>query len=214
VSSETPDLDGSAVAVFGDRLPIAERFAQLLMTDGVTQGLIGPREGDRLWQRHLVNSALVGELLPIDARVVDVGSGAGLPGLALACCRGDLRVDLLESMQRRVSFLRDCVSVLGFESQVRVTRGRAEATEVVRDLGGSEWVTARAVAPLDVLVAWCLPLLRRGGRLLALKGDRAEAEVREYAAAVRGAGGFVEDVVLCGTELVTQPTRVVVVRKN
>jgi 16S rRNA (guanine527-N7)-methyltransferase len=214
VSSPAPVADPVAAAVFGPRLPLARRYAELLSGTGVEHGLIGPRERDRIWERHLVNSALLGELLPIDAHVVDVGSGAGLPGLALACVRADLVIELVESLQRRVDFLHAAVESLGVDAQVRVIHGRAESAEVRSLVGGSEWVTARAVAPLDRLAGWCLPLLRRGGRLLAMKGARADAEVLEHADAVRRAGAVIEGVVECGVGIVAEPARVIVVRRG
>jgi 16S rRNA (guanine527-N7)-methyltransferase len=202
-----------AALVFGPRLPVAVRFAELLATDGVEHGLLGPAERDRVWSRHLVNSAVVAELVPEGARVVDVGSGAGLPGLAIACRRPDLRVDLVEPMQRRVDFLTAAVAALGLDAQVRVVRGRAESPDVVRDVGRAEWVTARAVAPLGRLVGWCLPLVRPGGRLLAIKGARADEEVEGDEAVVRAAGGVVETIAHCGDGLVADPVRVVIVRR-
>ncbi len=176
--------------------------------------MIGPRERERLWDRHLVNCALVTELLPDQARVVDVGSGAGLPGLAMACRRADLSVVLLDSMQRRLDFVRSCIDALQFSAQATVVLGRVESPDVRSTLGRSEWLTARAVAPLDRLAGWCLPMLTKGGRLLALKGARAATEVAEHSKAVRRAGGVVEDVVQCGVGLVEEPTVVVIVRRT
>jgi 16S rRNA (guanine527-N7)-methyltransferase len=200
-------------AVFGERLPLASRYADLLAGDGVAHGMIGPRERDRLWDRHLINSALVTELLPGAARVVDVGSGAGLPGLAMACRRDDLEVVLLESMQRRIEFVQSCIVALDFGSKVSVLHSRVESPAARSALGRVDWMTARAVAPLDRLASWCLPLLGKGGRLSALKGARAHSEVAEHSVAVRRAGGLVEDVVQCGVGLVAEPTVVVIVRR-
>lgn len=167
----------AARALFGDRLPLAVDYAQLLATDGVVRGLIGPREIPRLWSRHLLNCAFVADLLPPDARVVDIGSGAGLPGIPLALRRPDLSVVLVEPLLRRATFLDEAVDRLGLARSVTVLRARAEDARAA--LGPVEWMTARAVAPLDRLVTWCGPLLAPGGRLLALKGARAEAEVAE-----------------------------------
>jgi 16S rRNA (guanine527-N7)-methyltransferase len=207
-------LADAASTVFGARIGLAERYAGLLSTVGIEHGLLGPREADRIWDRHLLNSAVVAELLPQDARVVDVGSGAGLPGLALACARADLRVRLVESMARRVEFLRTCIAELGLADQVSVLTGRMEDQGVVDAVGGASWVTARAVAPLDRLARWCLPLLRKDGRLLAIKGARARDEVREFNAAVSRLGGSVESVVECGAGIVSDPATVVVVLKR
>jgi 16S rRNA (guanine527-N7)-methyltransferase len=204
-----PTPPASAFEVFGERLPLAVAFAQRLATDGVLRGLIGPREVARLWERHLLNCAVITELVPPDARVVDVGSGAGLPGLAMACRRGDLKVDLVESLARRVAFLREVVSVLGVDETVRVVHGRAEDRKVRAMVGETEWVTARAVAPLERLVKWCVPLLRRGGTLLAIKGERADAEVER----LRRAQGVDVSIVRCGVGTLDTPVTVVAVRR-
>ena len=209
-----PGSDSSREAVFGERLDLAEAFASLLATVGVERGLIGPREADRIWDRHLLNCAVIADLLPADARVVDVGSGAGLPGLAIAIRRRDVAVDLVESLQRRTDFLTEAVEHLGLSNQVRVVRGRAEDGAVRDTVGQAHWVTARAVAPLDRLVRWCLPLLAGGGRLLAIKGDRGRDELKEFAATIRRLGGVDPEVVTRGVGLVESPTTVVVVRRK
>ena len=149
------------------------------------------------------------EAFPIGARVVDIGSGAGLPGLVLACVRSDLRVDLVDSLLRRTRFLTEAVEELELGDRVRVITGRAEDS-VVRDVvGGATWVTARAVAPLDRLAGWCLPLLVPGGVLVALKGATAEAEARETERAVRRSGGRSVTVVEYGGAVLPEPTRAI-----
>jgi 16S rRNA (guanine527-N7)-methyltransferase len=162
-----------ATEVFGGALAKARDFAGLLATDGVTRGLIGPRETGRLWDRHLLNCGFIAELLPDHGKLVDIGSGAGLPGVVLALLRPALGVVLMESMLRRCVFLEECVARLELEN-VEVVRGRAE------DLAGSiraDVVTARAVAPLDRLAGWAAGLLRPGGEILAIKGQSAEEEL-------------------------------------
>jgi 16S rRNA (guanine527-N7)-methyltransferase len=201
----------AADRLFGGRLPLAQRYLDRLATDGVSRGLIGPREVDRLWDRHLLNSAVLTDVLPPGVRVVDVGSGAGLPGLAMAIRRPDLRLELVEPMQRRVSFLAEVIEELGLGETVQVVRGRADDAEVVRRVGGTDWVVARAVAPLDRLVRWCLPLLSPSGRLLALKGSGVRTEVREHTAAVRRAGADVVEVEELGRGILRQTTWVAVV---
>ena len=163
----------SAREVFGDRWPVAASYAELLATDGVTRGLIGPREAPRIWERHLYNCVLLTDLLVRDAEVCDIGSGAGLPGLVLAIRRPDLRVTLVEPLLRRTTFLSETVERLGL-ANVTVVRERAENLH-----GTSEFdvVTSRAVAPLPRLLAWSLPLVRPGGSMLALKGASAQEEV-------------------------------------
>jgi 16S rRNA (guanine527-N7)-methyltransferase len=203
----------AASELFGDRLPLAIRYARLLTTVGTEHGLIGPREAERIWARHLLNCAAVADLLPLSTRLVDIGSGAGLPGLVLAIRRPDLRVDLVEPLQRRVNFLVRAVDELGLAEAVRVHHGRAEERTVSAAVGACEWVTARAVAPLARLVGWCLPLLAPGGSLLALKGRSAAAELDRDGVAVRRAGGTAGQVVECQIPGLDQPSRVIVIRR-
>ena len=198
--------------VFGDGASVAIKFAALLADHGVERGLIGPREVERLWDRHLFNSGVLAELVPLNCRVVDVGSGAGLPGIPLAIARPDIRLTLLDPMARRVAWLQEAVDTLGLD--VEVVRGRAEEPEVRSRLGGSDIVTARAVAPLERLAKWCLPLLRPGGQMLALKGASAAEELERDAAAVARAGGSRQRVATCGTEVLEVPTTVVVVERD
>lgn len=159
--------------MLGGAVEKAARFAELLATDGVRRGLIGPRETPRLWDRHLLNCAVVAELLPARGDLVDIGSGAGLPGVVLAMLRPDMHVVLLEPMLRRSVFLEECVAGLDLPNAT-VVRGRAEELAgVVR----ADVATARAVAPLDRLAGWAAGLLRPGGQLLAIKGQSAEQEL-------------------------------------
>lgn len=161
--------------VFGAQLPVAETFAHLLATAGVDRGLIGPREVSRLWDRHLLNCASLIRWLPETGPVVDLGSGAGLPGIVLAICRPDLEIVLLEPSLRRSDFLSEAVAELGL-GRVQVVRARAEDYGGQAD-GVAEVVVARAVAPLVRLIGWAAPLLRPGGFLLALKGETVTQEL-------------------------------------
>ncbi|MEU6072584.1 16S rRNA (guanine(527)-N(7))-methyltransferase RsmG [Micromonospora sp. NPDC047074] len=207
-----PELAGAARTLFGDRIDLAAAYAELLATDGVVRGLIGPREAPRIWDRHLLNCAAVAERIPEGATVLDVGSGAGLPGLVLAIARPDLTVTLIEPLARRTSFLIETVQRLGLAKTVRVFRGRAEEAATgstgVGPFSG-DVVTARAVAPLDRLSTWCLPLVVRGGRLIALKGASAADEVAEHAETVARLGGGEPEVRRCGEGVIDPPTTVV-----
>lgn len=207
-----PPPPDAAVRVFGTGMPAAQRYADLLAGPGVERGLLGPREVDRLWERHILNSAAAGELLEPNETVVDIGSGAGLPGLPLAIARPDLRVTLVEPMLRRTEFLEMVTSELGIT--VGVVRGRAE-DRVVRDaVGGADAVTSRAVASLEKLTRWSLPLLRPGGRMLALKGERADDEVAECLSAMTRLGATGVRVVRCGAGYLDPPTTVVVASRS
>jgi 16S rRNA (guanine527-N7)-methyltransferase len=202
----------SAAAVFGDRLPLVRRFVDHLAGSGVERGLIGPRETPRLWERHVLNCAVVAEVVPDGARVVDVGSGAGLPGIPLALARPDLSVVLVEPLARRVDWLREVVEDLGLP--VEIERGRAEEPSVRARWEGADVVTARAVAPLARLAGWALPLARPGGALVALKGSSAADEVARDTAAVLRLGGSTPRVVRCGVGVVDPPSTVVVVERS
>lgn len=212
-SADLPPPPPAAAAVFGGRLALAVRYAQLLVTDGIEHGLVGPREADRIWDRHLLNCAVVAELIPESARVVDVGSGAGLPGLVLACARADLRLQLVEPLERRVRFLDHAVGLLGLASQVEVIRGRADDRLVLKRSAGAEFVTSRAVAPLDRLARWCRPLLAPGGRLLAMKGERAAVEIEAHRSELARIGLPVQELALCGRGALDDPARVVVLER-
>ncbi len=195
-------------ALFNARLDDIYRYVGILLTTGVERGLIGPREAPRIWQRHILNCAVIAPIFPSHASVADVGSGAGLPGLVLALSRPDLQVTLIEPLQRRVKFLREVIDELGL-SAVSVLRSRAE------DVQGAHFdaVTARAVAPLDRLVCWTLPLCRPGGELVAMKGAGALQELRAAEPLLRrlSADATIEHY---GEGVVSPPTTVLRIRSK
>ncbi|MFJ3306049.1 16S rRNA (guanine(527)-N(7))-methyltransferase RsmG [Streptomyces sp. NPDC086549] len=205
-AAELPPAPEKAREVFGDRFADAVRYAELLAEAGVQRGLIGPREVPRLWERHLLNCAVLSEVVPEGVTVCDVGSGAGLPGIPLALVRDDLKITLLEPLLRRTNFLTEVVELLGLD-HVTVVRGRAE--EVMGKLQPVHVVTARAVAPLDRLATWGIPLLRPYGEMLALKGDTAEEELKSAATALSKLGAVATSVLHVG-EGVVDPLSTVV----
>ena len=174
--------------VFGSHAESANRYVDILRTRGIAWGLLGPREGDRLWDRHVLNSVALADLIPDGSAVADVGSGAGLPGIPLAILRPDLQVDLVEPLLRRATFLTQAVDELDMADRVRVVRARAEDHHQTYDV-----VTARALAPLERLVRWCSPLRSPTGVILALKGRSAQEELTasEKVLAERGLVGEV-----------------------
>ena len=196
--------------LFGDRLELAVRYEEILRTDGVDRGLVGPREADRMWDRHLLNCAVVGPTIASGATVADVGSGAGLPGLVLAISRPDLSICLVEPLLRRATFLTEVVDRLGL-SAVEVRRARAEHLHGTLTV---DVVTARAVAPLQRLAGWCLPLVRPGGLFLALKGQRAEEELAAAEQMLPGLGAATWTVELAGLGVVDPPVRLVRIRRS
>jgi 16S rRNA (guanine527-N7)-methyltransferase len=207
VKHAAPDAPDPAAQVFGSRLDLAREYTDLLTGPGVERGLLGPREVDRIWDRHLLNCAAVAELIEPGAMVVDVGSGAGLPGIPLAIARPDLVVTLVEPMLRRTDFLTEVVATLGLTATV--VRGRAEDAAVRAAVSDADVVVSRAVADLEKLTRWSLPLLRPGGRMLALKGERAEAEVAERGPAMVRLGARGVEVVRCGSGYLSLPATVV-----
>lgn len=211
-----PPPPAVAAEVFGDALTAAEAFVTKLATDGVARGLIGPREVPRLWDRHLLNSAAVAEAVPEGARVVDVGSGAGLPGIPLGLARPDIALTLVEPMARRVEFLQEAVAELADPARAewRVLRGRAEERSVAGAVGPVDVVTARAVAPLPRLVGWCRGLLRPGAQLVALVGSRAIQELPSLVPELEAAGMRDIHARAVGSSLGDAATTVVVMTRS
>jgi 16S rRNA (guanine527-N7)-methyltransferase len=205
-AAELPPAPEQAREVFGDRFADAVRYAELLAEAGVQRGLIGPREVPRLWERHILNCAVLSEAVPEGVTVCDVGSGAGLPGIPLALVREDLNITLLEPLLRRTTFLTEVVELLGLD-HVTVVRGRAE--EVLGKLAPVHVVTARAVAPLDRLATWGIPLLRPYGEMLALKGDTAEEELKASATALSKLGAVETSILHVGEGIVDPMSTVV-----
>ncbi|WP_129657133.1 16S rRNA (guanine(527)-N(7))-methyltransferase RsmG [Rothia halotolerans] len=206
---ELPELSGgdlrAAEGVFGDRLDLARRYVEHLATSGIERGLIGPREIPRLWTRHVLNCAVVQELIPQGARLADVGSGAGLPGLCLAIARPDLEVTLIEPLERRIIWLDEVIDDLGLENAT-ILRSRGEQAVGQVDV---DVVTARAVSALVGLLDITLPLLRGTGQLLALKGRTAEEEVRKAQKKLDRYGVRETEILLTGEDLLEEPTTVV-----
>ena len=203
--SPSPAPPDTAAAVFGPAMEMACRFASLLTERGVERGLLGPREIPRLWERHLLNCAVVAKLVPAEAQVVDIGSGAGLPGLVIAMLLPGVRMILLEPMLRRTAFLDECVAELGL-ANVTVCRGRAE--EAAGKLG-ADVATARAVAPMDRLAELAAGVVRPGGTVLALKGRDARAELAKAEPVLRRLGARGAEVLAVGHGIVEPPTTVV-----
>lgn len=189
--------------IFGDRVGLAQAYANALVRDGELLGLLGPLEYPRLWTRHIINSALIAPLL--HGEVGDVGSGAGLPGIPLAIARPDVRFTLIEPMERRHNWLVQQIAELGLDN-VKAVRGRAE--EIAESVAFDQ-VTARAVAALSKLLPWTVPLVKYGGEVVLLKGRSAEAEITKAAKVIRRFG--LEDIRVeeVGAELDTESTRVV-----
>jgi 16S rRNA (guanine527-N7)-methyltransferase len=205
VESFEPELEPAvAAAIFGDRLPLARAYAAALVRDSDLLGLLGPREMPKLWTRHILNSAVVAELVPAGKTVADVGSGAGLPGIPMAIAQPDAQFTLIEPMERRSDWLKQIASELGL-TNVTVLRARAEEVGDVFDL-----VTARAVSALPKLLRLTVPITNNGGKVLALKGSKAAEEIEEAKKLARRLkiAGF--EVVHTGKQFLTEPTLVVV----
>ncbi|GGC64112.1 ribosomal RNA small subunit methyltransferase G [Hoyosella rhizosphaerae] len=210
---QIPDHLLDAVStIFGNRTNLAELYHEFLSTEGLTRGVIGPREVERLWDRHILNSAVIQSMIAEGSTVVDVGSGGGLPGIPLAIARPDLHVTLVEPMLRRTVFLAEFVEKSGLD--VTVLRGRAEDKTIVQDAGGADVVTSRAVAPLLKLLRWSLPLVRPGGEVVAIKGASVQDEIDRDRKGFRSLGVSDVEIVQCGADVLDVPTTVVRIRKE
>lgn len=172
--------------------------------------MIGPREVPRLWDRHLLNCAVVTDAVPVRASVADIGSGAGLPGLVMAIRRPDLQVTLIEPLLRRTTFLEEVVGLLGL-ANVRIRRGRADELHGVATF---DIVTSRAVAPMERLAKWSLPLVKSGGSFLAMKGSSAEDELVAAEKVMSREKGSLRGILELGTDVLDHPVRVVHIVKK
>lgn len=202
------DSQQQALAVFTADEETIKQYVDILASKGIEWGLLGPREKDRLWDRHILNSAALADLIPRGVRLVDVGSGAGLPGIPLAILRPDLEVTLLEPLLRRHTFLMETVAELGLQDRVLVERGRAEDSDEVYDV-----VICRAVANLRKLLGWCTPLFYPDGRLIALKGESVQEEIDD-AEKLLAASRLTADVLQVRAHPEAEVTHALVIRRG
>ena len=199
-----PEVEPAVAAqIFGAGIDKARAYAQALIRDGDILGLLGPREMPKIWTRHILNSAVVAELIEPGQKVADVGSGAGLPGIPMAIVRPDAEFVLIEPMERRASWLAEQVKVLDLKN-VRVVRARAEEVGEAFDV-----VTARALSALPKLLRQCVPMTLNGGQILALKGSRAADEIEEAKSLQKKLRIASFEIVMTGAELLAEPTLVV-----
>ncbi|MEH0147948.1 16S rRNA (guanine(527)-N(7))-methyltransferase RsmG [Corynebacterium sp. Q4381] len=194
--------------VFGDRLDLAKAYHDSLATTAAERGFIGPKEVDRLWERHILNCAVIGEAFGEGISVADIGSGAGLPGIPLAIARPDLSVTLIEPLLKRSVYLREVTQELGLDN-VTVIRGRAEEQQ----RGNFDAVTSRAVAPLGKLAGWSLPLVKHGGVMVAMKGASVSDELQRDEKEIAAAGGEDAEIFTVGAVLPQPTTLIRIVRR-
>ena len=207
--SPSPSTPATAAAVFGDRLPVAEAYHHSLATVAAERGFIGPKEVERLWERHLLNCAVIAEAFEEGLKVADIGSGAGLPGIPLAIARPDLHITLIEPLLKRSTYLTEVVSELGLEN-VTVVRGRAEEQKKAL----FDVVTSRAVAPLGKLAGWSLPLVKPGGAMIAMKGESVGEELERDAREIARAKGIDPEIFTVGEDVLGQPTTLIRIRRG
>ncbi|WP_038586638.1 16S rRNA (guanine(527)-N(7))-methyltransferase RsmG [Corynebacterium glutamicum] len=203
----------AAAEIFGDNLEKAIAYHESLATDGSVRGFIGPREVPRLWDRHILNCGVIGEAMDEGISVADIGSGAGLPGIPLAIARPDLNITLIEPLLKRSVYLNEVKEALNLDN-VTVIRGRAEEKVVRKQVGLVDIVTSRAVASLGKLATWSLPLVKIGGRMVAMKGSSVEEEIERDAKEIRKAGGTDIKVYTVGEALLSEPTTLISIRRE
>jgi 16S rRNA (guanine527-N7)-methyltransferase len=200
----TPESEpASAARIFGLNIDKARAYTAALIADGETLGLLGPREYPRIWTRHVLNSAVVAELVPAGVTVADVGSGAGLPGIPMAIAQPEAYFTLIEPMERRSDWLKEQVEKLELKN-VSVLRARAEEVGEAFDI-----VTARAVKALPQLLQMCVPMTKHGGEIIALKGEKAQLEIDDSKRLMKKLDIQSFDIVFTGEQFLDEPTRVV-----
>lgn len=208
--------------VLGDAFTPISMFHVKLLREGVLRGIIGPRDVDKLWERHILNSAAVVPFLrqnismPKGNRIADIGSGGGFPGLVAAACLPEGQFTLIEPMERRVDWLHECVELMQLRN-VQVLRARAE--EVLTSIGRHhlkpfDVVTCRAVAPMKKLAGWTLPLLAPGGVLVALKGRSAPIELERAGKQISQQHGINAKVEEAPVAKGLDPTHVIIIDRS
>jgi 16S rRNA (guanine527-N7)-methyltransferase len=203
-SDFTPEVEPAVAAtIFGEGIDKARAYAAALIKDGDELGLLGPREMPKLWTRHILNSAVVAELVEPGKKVADIGSGAGLPGIPMAIAQPEAMFTLIEPMERRCNWLIEQVEALGL-ANVRVLRARAEEVGEAFDI-----VTARAVSALPKLLRMTVPLTRHGGEIIALKGSKAQEEIDDSKNLMKKLDIHSFEIIFTGAQHLAEPTRVV-----
>jgi 16S rRNA (guanine527-N7)-methyltransferase len=201
--SEIEPEPTAAEKLCGEALPTLRLFAEHLAQWGEELGLVGPRELDRLWTRHILNSALVAHKIGTGT-LIDIGSGAGFPGLVIAAIRPDVQCTLIEPLGRRAHWLREEAHRLGLTNvEVRNKRAEEAAGHVIAD-----FVTARAVSALKTLVPLAAPLVKQGGQLVLMKGQKVEDEVRAAAPILVKWSVSNPAIEVTGPEFDTEETRI------
>lgn len=206
MSDTTP---AAAAEVFGERLPLAEAYHRSLATTAAERGFIGPKEVHRLWERHILNCAVIAEAFEPGLKVADIGSGAGLPGIPLAIARPDLSITLIEPLLKRSTYLGEVIAELGLDN-VTVVRGRAEE----QPKAAFDAVTSRAVAPLGKLAGWSIPLLQGGGYMIAMKGESVAEELERDQKEIAKAGGVDAEILTVGASALEQPTTLIRIQRK
>lgn len=204
MSTEFAPAPDVATQVFGDRLPLAQAYHNSLATTAAERGFIGPKEVSRLWDRHILNCAIISEAFDEGLSVADIGSGAGLPGIPLAIARPDLSITLIEPLLKRSTYLGEISEELGLDN-VTVIRGRAEDQK----LEPFDVVTSRAVAPLGKLAGWSLPLAKKGGAMVAMKGSSVGEELERDGDMIKRAGGGEATIFTVGDSVLAEPTTLI-----
>ncbi|MGA0842194.1 MAG: 16S rRNA (guanine(527)-N(7))-methyltransferase RsmG [Candidatus Nanopelagicales bacterium] len=192
-----------------ENLEKLKAYEALLKQHGEEKGLLGPKDIQIIWERHILNSLPLMELISPNSTLADIGSGAGLPGIPLSICRPDLKITLIEPMARRAEFLKIVIKELEIQN-TEVFHGRAEALFKKQKF---DFVTARAVAPFKKLVKIALPLLKSDGYLLALKGAKANLELNDALEVINELQATSLGVVKTGSEIQSEVS-IVVVRRN
>lgn len=190
------------------------KYHDILIERNKSVNLTRITEPEDVVTKHFLDSLTPLLTERVGKNVIDVGTGAGFPGLVLKCAKPDINLTLLDSLNKRISFLQDASAEMGIKSGVEFMHSRAEDAGLDKNYREKyDTAVSRAVANMRTLSEWCLPLVRKGGYFLALKGPLAESELLDAMPAIEVLGGEVEGIFTAEIPFTDLEHKIIIVKK-